>query len=79
MVTIQQYIDELVDSGEGNRDIGERLGVSYAMVSKYKKDYYPSLAVAKKVYTMENIVLHPYSEESLKFEIKVDNDRAITQ
>ncbi len=39
------------------------------MLSSYKKSYRPSLDVAKRIYATDNVVLHPFAEESLKHEI----------
>ena len=50
--------------------VSKLMGVSTAMVSSYKNhSYMPSIEVAKKVYSIDGTVLHPFSEESLKFEI----------
>jgi len=73
MQFIQTYIETLTNKGLIGRDIAKKLDVSVSMVSSYKlHNYNPSLIVAKKVYKEENIVLHPYSEESLKYEISKD-------
>jgi len=41
------------------------------MVGQYRlqRGYMPSIHVAKKVYKLEGVVLHPFSLESLKYEI----------
>ena len=45
------------------------LGTSTCMVTNYKKHKYnASLPVAKRVYKLEGVVLHPFSEDSLKWE-----------
>lgn len=70
---IADYIIEKVDSGMSGYEIADELGVSVSMVSSYKhNNYNPSIGVAKKVYVDTNIVLHPFSEESLKIEITKD-------
>ena len=67
---IKEYIEEKLLNID-TRDLSKELGVSVAMISNYKhQGYNPSLPVAKKVYTTDNVVLHPFSEESLKFEIE---------
>ena len=72
MVTIQEYIanqQETID----NKDLALKLQVSISMISLYKKSYNPSLDVAKRVYIADGITLHPFAEESLKYEINKDN------
>ena len=67
---IKKYVEDKVASGMLGREIAIDLGISVMMVSQYKNwEYFPSIAVAKRVYTNEGIVLHPFSEESLKYEI----------
>ena len=72
---IKDYVDKRIDEdGEKGSEVAESIGISTSMVSSYKNHKYnPSLSVAKKVYLRDNIVLHPFSEESLKFEIDGDN------
>ena len=71
---IKEYIKLKEDSGATNIEIAEVLGVCDAMVSSYKKKYVASLNVAKEVYKAESIVLHPFSEEALKYEIEKDKE-----
>jgi len=74
MQFIEEYVNTLVDDNKQGFEIAERLGVSVSMVSSYKKgEYNPSITVAMYVYKNEGIVFHPFSEESLKFEIKKDS------
>lgn len=52
-------------------DLAKKLKISVAMLSSYKtQNYKPSLTVAKTVYQLDKVTLHPFSEESLQFEIK---------
>jgi ribosome-binding protein aMBF1 (putative translation factor) len=52
-------------------ELAQRLKISIAMLSSYKtQDYKPSITVAKTVYKLDGIALHPFSEESLQFEVK---------
>jgi len=68
---IKQYIENKFDEGLIGTEIAEQLGVSVSMISSYRNHKYnPSLKVAKTVYRDDNVVLHPYSEDSLKFEMK---------
>lgn len=66
---IKEYIEEQLITYE-SKDLAPRLGVSISMLSSYKRQgYNPSITVAKAVYTLDKVVLHPFSEESLQFEI----------
>lgn len=69
---IHTYIEQKLEDGMLNKDIAKELSLTPAMVGQYrlKRGYNPSLTVAKRVYTIDNIVLHPYSEESLQWEIE---------
>jgi len=70
---IKDYLEEK-EKQLDNATIANKLGISVAMISSYKrKGFNPSLSVAKRVYLLEGIVLHPYSEKGLKFEIEKDN------
>ena len=74
LYTIQRYISDNTEKGLKHTDISKKLGVSTCMVSSYKNNSYkPSITVAKRVYKNENIVLHPFAEESLIKEIKDDS------
>lgn len=54
-----------------SQQLANRLNISVAMLSSYKtQGYNPSISVAMIVYKLDNTVLHPFSEESLKFEIE---------
>ena len=73
MQLIKDYVNSLVDEGIEGGEIAQKLGVSVSMVSSYKlHSYNPSLQVAKHVYETEGIVFHPFSEDSLKYEIEKD-------
>lgn len=70
---IKDLILSMLEHDQSSYDIAGYLGVSVSMVSSYKlHNYNPSITVAKTVYTKSNIVLHPFSEESLKYEIAKD-------
>ena len=67
---VKQYILEQLEIYE-SKELAPRLGVSISMLSSYKcQGYNPSLTVAKTVYTLDKVVLHPFSEESLQFELE---------
>jgi predicted transcriptional regulator len=68
IVTIQDYIKQM--GPKPIAEIAKELGVSMPMVSQYKKGFNASLEVAKRVYKEKGIVLHPFSKESLQYEIK---------
>lgn len=75
MILITKYISNLIDNGMQGIDIANKLGVSVSMVSSYKAgSFNPSITVAKKVYLEEGIIFHPFSEESLKYEIEKDKN-----
>ncbi len=75
MVFISDYIKDKLAKGMSNKDIANELDLTVAMVGQYRlrRGYNASLSTAKKVYTIDKIVLHPFSEESLKYEINKDN------
>lgn len=71
MQLIQPYILGKLDEGITSVDLQHLLGVGASMISAYKKgDYNPSLEVAIRVYVGDGVVLHPFSEESLNYEMK---------
>ena len=69
MVTIQEYVAKQLDELT-SIELKDKLGVSLSMLSSYKKSYNPSLDVAKRIYAKDNVVLHPFAEESLKYELE---------
>ena len=69
MVTIQEYVAEQLEDLT-SIELKDKLGVSLSMLSSYKKSYNPSLDVAKRIYKIDNVVLHPFSDESLKYELE---------
>lgn len=71
MVTVQEYVLKQLETIESTQ-LARELGISVSMLSSYKKSYNPSLEVAKKVFKRDGIVLHPFAEESIKYEIKKD-------
>lgn len=76
MIFIQDLLKEMSDSGMKGIEIANELGISNSMVSSYKcQNFSPSLNVAMRVYSDKAIVLHPYSEDSLKYEIELDTKR----
>lgn len=68
MVTIQDYVVEQLEELT-SIELKDKMGVSLSMLSSYKKSYNPSLEVAKRIYAKDNVVLHPFAEQSLIFEI----------
>ena len=71
MLTIQEYITNRFASEPylTNVELGKELGISKSMISHYKQGYFPSLDVAKLVYSRDGVVLHPYAKESLEKEL----------
>ena len=72
MVFIEDYIQDKIESGLLTKEIAKELNITSAMVGQYKlrHGYRPSLTVAKKAYENDGVVLHPFSEESLKWELE---------
>ena len=72
MIHIHSYIQNKVDAGIATKDIAEELNITPAMVGQYrlKRGYKPSINVALKAYKNDGVVLHPYSKESLDWEIE---------
>jgi len=68
MVFIKEYVASQLEEIT-SIELAEKLGVSVSMISAYKKSYNPSLAVAIRAYTADIVVLHPFAEESLKYEL----------
>ena len=68
---IQDYINNRIDNGDKPVDIANELQISQSMVTVYKRDfsYKASLDVAKRVFEVDGVVLHPFSKESLQYEI----------
>lgn len=76
IVMVHEYIQKKINNGMKNKELAKQLYLTQAMVGQYrlKRGYKASLTVAKRVYVMDKIVLHPYSEESLKYEIGEYNE-----
>ena len=68
---IKEYIQKKREDGYTGQEIAEYLDISPGMVSSYKNGYYPSLATALVIYEKDDIVIHPFSEEALKYELKI--------
>jgi len=76
MFLIQTLIEEMKAAGMKGQEIANDLGISNSMVSSYRHQHFsPSLNVAMRVYADKAIVLHPYNEDSLKYEIELDTKR----
>jgi transcriptional regulator with XRE-family HTH domain len=70
LVFIDKWIKDKKDSGIPNQEIADRLGIQSSMVSKYTQiKRLPSIHVAKNIFLLEGIAIHPYSIESIIFEI----------
>lgn len=67
---IKDYIVHHLDEGVSSKDLANKLGISISMLTAYKlHNYNASLEVAKRVYLVDGVVLHPFSEEALKYEV----------
>lgn len=70
LIFIKDYVYQQLEDYT-SAELAQRLKISIAMLSTYKtQSYKPSLTVAKTVYQLDGIALHPFSEESLRYEIK---------
>jgi len=72
MTYIADYIQRQVNRGLTNGEIGNTMGVNDSMISRYKKEFYPSLDVAVSLYQFNGVVLFPYNEKAL---IKLAQER----
>lgn len=71
VIHIQEYIKERKEKGEGLPEIAASMGISNSMLHYYYKGYnIPSLKTAVGFYNKLGVTFHPYSEDSLKWEIK---------
>ena len=73
MVEVKAYIEDQL-LGMKRKELAAKLDLTVAMVGNYMNDkgYLPSLTVAKTVFDLDNVVLHPFAEESLRTEIERD-------
>ncbi len=68
---IEDFVKELCKTNT-SLTVAGMLDISIAMVSNYKTgNHLPSLAVAIRIYQKFGKVMHPFSEDSIKHEIKV--------
>lgn len=74
IVTIQEYIVDKKSAGMDLLDIAKHIGISKPMVSQYANhDYKASWEVALHVYKLDGVALHPFSGESLQYELDKRN------
>ena len=72
MKFVKDYVEEKL-TNYTTTDVADMLGISISMITAYKRyDYNASLDVAKRVYELDGVVLHPFSEASIKFELSKD-------
>ena len=75
MVFIGNFVNDLIAGGMTHAKVAELCSVGMSQISAYKKGTSnPSLATAIKVYKVEGIILHPFSKESLKYELEKNNE-----
>ncbi len=71
LIFIGDYVNKKLEEGGAGSAVAKLLGVSTSMVSEYKNNRYnSSLEVAKRVYTIDKVVLHPFDERSLQYELR---------
>ena len=74
LVHIRDFIAEKREAGQDLTDLSQDLGVSISSIHYYAKgENKPSLVNAVAIYRKYKIAIHPFSEESLQWEI--DNDK----
>ena len=74
LVHIKDFIAEKREAGQDLTDLSQDLGVSISSIHYYAKgENKPSLVTAVAIYRKYEIAIHPFSEESLQWEI--DNDK----
>lgn len=72
MKFVKDYVEEKL-TNYTTTEVADMLGISISMITAYKRyNYNASLEVAKRVYVLDGVVLHPFSEASIKFEISKD-------
>lgn len=77
MLLVQDYIKQLEAEGLKSTEIATMLGVSQPMVSSYRTEGFNcNLKTAKYVYRDYRVVLHPFAEESLEFELSKEINNA---
>lgn len=66
-MTIANLVNDKIDDGITPQELGDLLGVSYAMISRYKTDDNgASLEVARKIYKNYMVVIYPYSLKAVQ-------------
>lgn len=71
---IKDFIAQKREAGQDLTDLSQDLGVSISSIHYYAKgENKPSLVTAVAIYRKYEIAIHPFSEESLQWEI--DNDK----
>ena len=71
IILISDYINNHIQNqGMNATEVANKLKMSKSMISEYRKNrFLASIDVAMLVYMLDGVVLHPFSEESLKHEI----------
>ena len=71
---IKDFIAQKREAGQDLTDLSQDLGVSISSIHYYAKgENKPSLVTAVAIYRKYKIAIHPFSVESLQWEI--DNDK----
>ncbi|RLA72831.1 MAG: hypothetical protein DRG30_06975 [Epsilonproteobacteria bacterium] len=70
MILIQDYISSKLET-RTYQQLADEVHISPPMITNYKKGHYnPSIKTALSVFELDNVTLHPYSEESLQYELE---------
>ncbi len=73
LVHIRDFIAEKREAGQDLTDLSQDLGVSISSIHYYAKgENKPSLGTAVAIYKKYEVAIHPFSEESLQWEINND-------
>jgi len=73
MLLMKEHVADLKEKFEKQQDIANHLGVGTSMVTAYKNGSNPSIEIAMIALKVDGVVLHPFSKESLEYEIGKNN------
>lgn len=73
LIFIKDWIVENIQD-KTYEELYRAVGITAPMISNYRKGYFnPSLKTALMVYKYDGTVLHPFNEDSLKYELIKEN------
>lgn len=78
ILTARQFINARIEAGEETTKISRRLGISRSMLTNYRSmNFNASLPVAICAFKSYGVVLHPFSKESIEFEISLEGKNEV--